>query len=81
MKPDPNVHQGKVAPDDVRQRIEDAFRRIADMDARQILVEVNGSEVTLRGDVPLLAERNQAQESAWSAPGVMLVTNELTVRP
>jgi osmotically-inducible protein OsmY len=79
MESGPNVDRAEVAPDDIRHRIEDAFRRIADADARHIQVEVNGSDVTLRGEVRSWAERNQAQQSAWAAPGVILVTNELTV--
>jgi osmotically-inducible protein OsmY len=70
----------KVAPQDVKHRIEDAFRRMADVDARQIRVDAHGSDVTLRGEVRSWSERDQALQSAWSAPGVTHVTNELTVR-
>jgi hypothetical protein len=38
------------------------------------------SEVTLRGEVRSWAERDQAQASAWSAPGVPQVDNQITVR-
>jgi osmotically-inducible protein OsmY len=51
------------------------------VDASQITVEAAGPVVSLRGRVRSWAERNQAQESAWSAPGVTLVNNELIVRP
>lgn len=70
----------RVAPENIKHRIEDAFRRIADVDAGQIKVEANGSEVSLRGEVRSWAERDQAQQCAWSAPGVTHVSNELTVR-
>jgi osmotically-inducible protein OsmY len=72
--------QPRVAPDNIKHRIEDAFRRIAEVDASHIKVEANGSEVTLRGEVRSWAERDQAQQSAWSAPGVTRVDNGLTVR-
>ncbi|MFZ1099643.1 MAG: BON domain-containing protein [Steroidobacteraceae bacterium] len=70
----------KVAAQDVKRKIEDAFRRIAQIDAAHITVDAQGSDVTLRGEVRSWAERDQAQQSAWSAPGVVKVINELTVR-
>jgi osmotically-inducible protein OsmY len=70
----------RIAPQDIKHRIEDAFRRIAQLDANQISVDAHGSDVTLRGEVRSWAERDQAQQTAWSAPGVAKVMNELTVR-
>jgi osmotically-inducible protein OsmY len=69
-----------VAPENIKHRIEDAFRRIAQVDADRIVVDTLGSEVTLRGEVQSWAERDQAQWTAWSASGVTNVRNELTVR-
>ena len=74
------IVQPSVAPDNIKHKIEDAFRRIAEVDASHIKVEANGSEVTLKGEVRSWAERDQAQHSAWSAPGVTRVDNELIVR-
>jgi VCBS repeat-containing protein len=68
-----------VKPTEIRQRIESAFRRSAQIDANQITVEANGSEVTLRGKVRNWSERQEAQETAWSAPGVSQVRNEIQV--
>jgi osmotically-inducible protein OsmY len=70
----------RVAPSNIKRLIEDAFRRNAQIDAEQITVEARGGEVTLRGDVRSCAEREQAQQSAWCAPGVTHVINELRVR-
>jgi len=70
----------KIAPENIKKKIEDAFQRLAQVDARHIAVETSGSEVTLRGEVRSWAERDQAQQTAWSAPGVAKVFNELTVR-
>lgn len=70
----------KIAPKDIKHRIEDAFRRIAQVDAAHITVDAQGSDVTLRGEVRSWAERDQAQQTAWSAPGVAKVINELRVR-
>ncbi len=70
----------RAAPEHIKHRIEDAFRRIAAVDARHISVDADGSEVTLRGEVRSWAERDQAQQTAWSAPGVSSVNNAITVR-
>jgi len=37
--------------------------------------------VTLRGAVRSLYEKDEAQRTAWSAPGVTQVINEITVNP
>ena len=48
-------------------------------DKGQLKVEVNGSEVTLRGTVRSWVERHEAEKAAWSAPGVTAVHNYITV--
>lgn len=69
-----------VSTSDIKQKIEDAFRRSAVIDASHVIVDANGSEVILRGEVRSWSERDQAQASAWSAPGVTNVKNELSIR-
>lgn len=69
----------RVQPADVQRRIEDAFRRSAQIDAKQITVTADGGTVTLTGKVRTWSERTQAQNTAWSAPGVRAVKNELTI--
>jgi osmotically-inducible protein OsmY len=64
----------------VKDRIEAAFKRNAVVDADHVSVEVRGPEVTLRGEVRSWAERDQAYQTAWSAPGVINVVDELTIR-
>lgn len=70
----------KVQAKDIKHSIEDAFHRIAHVDADHITVDTHGSDVTLRGEVRSWAERDEAQRTAWSAPGVANVVNELRVR-
>ena len=69
----------KVAPYEVRRKIEDAFRRSAEIDASRVTVEANGSEVILRGTVKSWAERQEAERAAWAAPGVTRVDNRVTI--
>ena len=70
----------RVATGEIKHRIEEAFRRSAIIDAQKVVVDSHGSEVTLRGEVRSWAERDQAQQTAWAAPGVLTVKNEISVR-
>jgi osmotically-inducible protein OsmY len=68
-----------VKPQNVKQMIERTFTREAVLDANNIQVEVNGSDVTLRGTVRSWIERHEAEKAAWAAPGVTAVHNFITV--
>ncbi|HEV3444755.1 MAG TPA: BON domain-containing protein [Gemmataceae bacterium] len=69
-----------IPPTDINAKIEDAFKRSAERDARRIKVEVRGSKVILRGRVRSGAEKQAAERVAWSAPGVTEVENEIVIR-
>lgn len=69
----------RVKPGDIKRMIEDAFRRSAEVDASHISVKTEGSTVTLSGRVRTWSERAQAQQTAWFAPGVSHVKNEITI--
>jgi osmotically-inducible protein OsmY len=68
-----------VSVPDVKQRIESALKRHAEIDSKKITVAAADGGVTLRGSVRSWAERRDAESAAWSAPGVSHVQDELLV--
>jgi osmotically-inducible protein OsmY len=65
---------------DVKGRIENAFRRHAQLDADKIRVKVADGTVILEGEVQSWRERNEAEVAAWAAPGVRNLQDKLTIR-
>lgn len=66
-------------PADVKTRIEEALVRSAHIDADRITVRVDGSTVILEGTVRSLPEKQEAERTAWAAPGVTSVENRLVI--
>jgi osmotically-inducible protein OsmY len=69
----------RVAPSEIKRKIEEAFRRSAEVDANRITVEASGGEVVLKGTVRSWAERQEAERAAWAAPGVTKVDNRIAI--
>jgi len=72
------VKQLPVASD-IKERIMAAFRRQADFDARSVTVAAEGGKVRLGGKVRAWNERSIAERTAWAAPGVSSVEDDIIV--
>lgn len=70
-----------VKTTDVAAKIEAAFTRSAEIDARRIRVAAEDGTVTLTGHVRSWAERQEAERAAWAAPGVTRVDDRISVVP
>ncbi|MGH9143276.1 MAG: BON domain-containing protein [Vicinamibacterales bacterium] len=70
----PSVAVGQVKTD-----IDAALHRCADVDARHITVTVDGSVVTLSGEVSSCYEKPEAERAASGAPGITRVENNIIV--
>lgn len=68
-----------IQPSEIKKKISKAFERLADLDANNIKVEVDGHKVKLKGKVHSYAEKEEARKTAYYAPGVYEVDNELEV--
>lgn len=69
----------RVRPTGVKRKIDDALRRSAEVDAGRISVETDGGTMILKGTVRSWVEREAAERTAWAAPGVTRVENQITV--
>ena len=75
------VVKPRVSTTDVQAKIEEAFRRSAEIDARRVSVAAQNGQVTLTGNVRSWGERQEATRAAWAAPGVTQVIDRLAVVP
>jgi osmotically-inducible protein OsmY len=70
----------RIKVPDVKQHIEEALKRLALHEAKQIHVQVEDSTITLSGQVHSWQEQSDAIAAAWMIPGVGHVVNRLQVR-
>ncbi len=72
----------KISPidaKDIQRKISAAYHRSATIDSSSIRIETSGDKVTLRGKVRSWAEKKEAENIAWAAPGVMVVDNKIEI--
>jgi hyperosmotically inducible protein len=70
----------QVSVSDLKQKIEDALKRSAEVEARAIRVTVrDGGNILLEGKVHDWMERDVVENTAWSAPGVTTVEDRMTI--
>lgn len=72
--------KASVEPTNVKNKIRNSFERNASVDANSISVQVDGSKVTLSGNVQSWVEKKQAVRAAWSTPGVTEVQDKLQIK-
>jgi len=75
------LKQPRVSPAELKNAIEQALIRNAEVDASRIDVTVDGPYVTLTGTVRSVAEKRAAEAAAWRANGVTEVINGIEVQP
>lgn len=68
-----------IQPSAVKDAIEKALLRNAEIDAENVKVVADGGTVTLSGTVRSWNEKHEAGVAAWNAPGVNAVKNNIDV--
>jgi osmotically-inducible protein OsmY len=70
----------RVQPVDVKQRIVDALKRHAEVEAARIELDVHDGKVSIDGEVDDWNERHAVELAVWSAPGVRMVEDRIRIR-
>ncbi|MEA2874593.1 MAG: hypothetical protein QOH67_4812, partial [Hyphomicrobiales bacterium] len=68
-----------LSAEEIKRKIEEAFLRDAELDARGIRVRVEQSRIVLEGTVQSRAESSEAEEVARGVPGIEQVENRLQI--
>jgi osmotically-inducible protein OsmY len=69
----------RASPGDLKNRIEAALKRHAELEARKISVSTRDGSVVLEGSVHSWAEREEAEAAVWASPGIRTVEDRLKV--
>lgn len=72
---------GVSDPERIKQNVTEQLVQDTRVDASDITITVNDGEVTLTGTVPSLFAREIAVSDAWDVDGVIVVENDLTIKP
>ncbi len=70
-----------ASPERIRETIEDAFRREAEVDARHVSVDITDHTARLYGHVHSVKEASAARAAAAAAPGIAAVESHLVISP
>ncbi len=68
-----------VRATDVKERIEKALQRNAEVASNSIRVSATGGKVVLEGNVKAWYERDLVERTAWAAPGVTAVEDRISI--
>jgi osmotically-inducible protein OsmY len=66
---------------EVKDKIERALHRSAELDASRITIRTDGGKVVLGGKVHAWFERDIAERAAWAVPGVTEVRDDILIEP
>ena len=69
----------RSTPAEVKDKIKRALERLAVVDASSVSVEVQGSKAILSGNVRSWSEREQVARTAWVAPGISQVEDQIRI--
>ena len=69
----------RASATDIKAKIESALKRTSADDGHRITVEAANGKVILRGFVHTWSEREEAQHTAWAAPGVKEVEDHIAI--
>ena len=73
-----NLRITSVPPSkEIKNKIQDAFIRNANVDSSKITISQDGHRVTLKGKVKCWSEKKEAENTVWTMPGVSEVDNQL----
>ncbi len=69
----------KALKGEIRERIHEALKRNAIINAQGVRVAVEGDKAVLSGTVQTLEKRMEAERAAWNVPGIAQVDNKIRV--
>ncbi len=69
----------KLNPEEIQRKMADSFLQHAELDADQIQVRVQESNIVLEGTVHSSADASEAEELAWDVEGIEGVKNRLKI--